>query len=99
MVVSDREVFTVAAALRSLGVEPGRDARIVGYDNYWSDCIERSWEPFEPDATVDKLNRRTGADMVELLLERAAGQLPPEPQLRVVAPRLIVNTRPPDRPR
>lgn len=90
MAISDGDVFTAAAALRRLGLEPGRDLPIVGYDNYWQDVPERGWANAVPAATVDKRNPAIGAALVELLRERRDGKLPAEPQLRLVPPELIV---------
>jgi DNA-binding LacI/PurR family transcriptional regulator len=91
MSFSDRMTYTVAAALRRLGKEPARDVTVVGYDNYGTDCVEREWEPSGPSATVDKLNTQMGRDMVRLLLDRVEDRLPPEPQLRLVTPKLVIG--------
>lgn len=93
MVHTDGDLFKTSAALRFLGKEPNRDVALVGYDNYWREVPEREFEPLVPLATVDKLNHEIGGEMVRLLLDRAAGTLPDEPQLRVVAPRLIVEAQ------
>lgn len=90
LVTSDSDLFPVAAACRLCGREPGRDLELVGYDNFWEECWERALEPARPAATVDKQNHACGVALVDLLLERVAGRLPPEPQLRWVAPRLTV---------
>jgi DNA-binding LacI/PurR family transcriptional regulator len=89
MAISDGQIFALAAACRRFGLEPGRDVHIVGYDNYWADCAERQWEPFVPEATVDKQNRRIGCELVELLQARIENRLPAEPQHRVVLPELV----------
>lgn len=88
---SDGVCPMLAAACRLHGREPGRDIAIVGYDNYWHDCIERRLEPFAPAATVDKRNAACGRALVDLLLERMSGRLPDAPQRRGVAPELIVT--------
>ena len=87
---SDGVCPMLAAACRLHGRKPGRDIAIVGYDNYWRDCIERRLEPFTPAATVDKHNAACGRALVELLLERISGKLPDAPQRRIMAPELIV---------
>lgn len=89
---SDGQVPILAAACRKLHRAPGRDLDIVGYDNYLQDLVEHRLDPYEPPATVDKRNEEIGATMVELLQERLAGSLPDTPQLRIVEPKLIVNT-------
>ncbi len=90
MTVSDGYVAPLAAALRLSGREPGRDVLITGYDNYWTDCRnERSFEPAGPVATVDKQNLLMGEELARLLMDRIEGRLPPEPQCRVVEPKLV----------
>jgi DNA-binding LacI/PurR family transcriptional regulator len=90
MVVSDRTIYNVAAVCRIMGKEAGRDVLVVGYDNYWQDCVERAWEPFAPSATVDKMNAKMGTEMVDLLMQRVEGRLSDEPQLRLIEPKLVV---------
>ena len=92
MVASDGLIFPVAAACRLFGKEPGKDVMIVGYDNYWADCLEREWEPYQPPVTVDKDNFKIGRALVELLEARVAGKLPGKPQRRVVQPELVEQT-------
>ncbi|MCY3019503.1 MAG: GntR family transcriptional regulator [Planctomycetota bacterium] len=90
MLASDGEVYPAAAALRLLGKRPGQDVLLAGYDNYWA---EVPWRPFEtcgPQATVDKLNFESGQEMIRLLFARARGELPREPQRRVIPPRLVI---------
>ncbi len=90
LLTSDSDLFPVAVACRLCGREPGRDLDLVGYDNFWESCWERALESAQPAATVDKQNHACGVALVDLLLERVAGRLPPEPQLRWFAPRLVV---------
>lgn len=92
LAASDGYAFLLARAVRLLGKEPNRDVDIVGYDNYWRDLELRRFEPVEPLATVDKRNQEMGRQLVQLLNQRLAGQLPDEPQRRVVAPQLIVTS-------
>ena len=51
--------------------EPNRDIDVVGYDNYWHSAQERAWQGSALLATVDKDNRRLGAQLVGLLTERS----------------------------
>lgn len=91
MVVTDWDVPLVSSAIRLFGKTPGRDVAIVGYDNKSSSC---HWNVFAPDLpafTVDKRNTETGRRMVEILRQRLAGQLPPEPAVQLVAPQIIEN--------
>jgi DNA-binding LacI/PurR family transcriptional regulator len=90
LAVTDGPCYPIAAACRMLGKEPNRDVTIVGYDNYWPESPLHRWETSVPAATVDKLNIDLGHKLVELLLDRANGKLPPEPQLRLVKPELRV---------
>jgi len=89
MTGTDLHAIQAGAALRLLGIEPNRDILIVGYDNTWRDLPEREWERTRPVATVDKHNDAIGACLVELLLARVVGKLPPEPQRRVIEPELV----------
>jgi len=88
---SDCFVFPVAAVFRLAGYVPNKDVIIAGYDNYWHETPERKLEAVEPAATVDKLNHVQGKEMVKLLLERISGNLPNEPQRRIVIPKMIVT--------
>jgi len=91
MAHTDGEAFAIAAACRLCGKQPQRDLLIVGYDAYWPNWLERQWEPAVPVASVNKLNRDTGAEMVRLLLDRIHGRLPTEPQRIVLKPELVVT--------
>ena len=91
LALTDGACYPIAAACRMLGKEPNRDVAIVGYDNYWQDSPHRQWEPVGPAATIDKLNLDLGQKLMDLLLARADGKLPPEPQLRLIAPELRVT--------
>jgi DNA-binding LacI/PurR family transcriptional regulator len=89
---SDGPAYAAAAACRLLHRRVHDDVMIVGYDNYWEGSPERRFEPFAPAATVDKRNDRIGHALVDLLVDRVAGNLPDAPQCRVIEPELIVNT-------
>lgn len=67
---SDLVAFAVAEALRPLGLEPGRDYALVGYNN-----IEQtpSWPVADPMlTTIEPHYRRRGVKVASLLLERIA---------------------------
>lgn len=89
MAISDGYVPVLAAACRLLRQTPNRDIALVGYDNYWLESPERRWEPTAPLATIDKLNPQIGRALVQLLLDRIAGQLPVEPQHRLVQSQFV----------
>ncbi len=91
MVATDSAAFAAAAACRLCGRQPSRDVLIAGYDNYWRDCAERSFESAVPAVTVEKFNDQIGAQAVRLLLDRVSAHLPCEPQLRLVAPQVIAT--------
>lgn len=88
--LTDGSCYPMASACRILGKEPNRDVVIVGYDNYWQDSPHRQWESSGPAATIDKLNLELGSKLMDLMLDRLNGNLPAEPQLRLVEPKLMV---------
>lgn len=95
LTATDRHALQTAAALRLLGRTPGRDIQVAGYDNYWSGCVERAWEPTPPAVTADKDNARLGAELAHLLDARLKRKSPPDadgaqPVVRIVAPRLVL---------
>jgi DNA-binding LacI/PurR family transcriptional regulator len=90
LVESDGLVAPVAAACRFIGLEPGRDILIAGYDNYWIPSFSDAAQIYKPVATVDKHNWRLGATAVQLLLARIRGLLPETPQRRIIEPDLVV---------
>jgi DNA-binding LacI/PurR family transcriptional regulator len=93
MAASDGHVPALCAACRLLGKEPQQDVLVVGYDNYWEDVPEREFESIPPAATVDKQNLQIGESLARLVEERATGELPREPQKRMVEPELVVMDR------
>jgi len=88
--VTDSVVFPLVAALERLGKAPQRDVLVVGYDNNWSYCEWRNFTSHRPLATVDKENDRIGRELIELLMERTDGRLPPAPQCRLFSPQVVV---------
>lgn len=92
MVDSDGEIPILSRALRILGFIPNQDVTMVGYDDYWSEIPERQYEPIPPLATIDKLNRTAGRELVQLILDRSAGKLPTGPIIRTIQPKLIVTS-------
>ncbi len=83
---SDGDVPWLIEALRRLDVAVHQHIAVAGYDHYW----RREAGP-GPCASLDKVNIAVGRTLVELVLDRAAGRLPREPQLRLVPPQLIVH--------
>jgi DNA-binding LacI/PurR family transcriptional regulator len=91
LALTDGATYPITAACRLLGKQPNRDVTIVGYDNYWQDSPHRQWESTRPAATVDKLNLDLGQELMNLLQSRLEGKLPPEPQLRLIKPELLIT--------
>lgn len=83
---SDGDVPWLIEALRRQGVPVHQRVAVAGYDHYW-----RPTDGPGPCASIDKHNRTVGRTLVDLVLQRAAGQLPSAPQLRLVAPELVVH--------
>lgn len=88
MCLSDGDICSVSAACRLHHKSVNKDIMLAGYDHFW----DPRWTSFEepPLVTVDKLNRIMGIEMVKLLEQRLKGELPVEPQCRVITPRLIL---------
>jgi len=91
MVTSDRDAFYAAAAVRVIGLEPGRDVVIAGYDDYSDLCAESKFIQLSPRLTINKRNERMGREMLDLLLERVAGKCPAVAVMRTVAPDLVCD--------
>lgn len=89
LAVSDEVAFYAAAALRRLGLEPGKDILIAGYDNCWRDDPLRAYESAGPLVTVDKRNDAIGAELARVLAERLHGDPGEAPKARRVAPELV----------
>lgn len=90
MCLSDGDICSVSAACRLHHKIINKDIILAGYDHFW----DPRWTSFEapPLATVDKLNRIMGIEMVKLLEKRLKGELPDDPQCRVITPRVILPT-------
>jgi len=92
LAASDGTVGIMNRACRILGLEPGRDVLVAGYDNYWRECPETRFEPAPPAVTVDKQDALLGATLAGLVHDRLSGKLPAEPQRIVVAQKLVPVT-------
>ncbi len=90
MADTDGNIFTFAAACRLLGKRVHEDVAVVGYDNYWAESPLRRIVDDVPAATIDKLNRKIGNELVRVLLDRDVQNGMPAPDLRLVKPRLVV---------
>ncbi|MDD3155095.1 MAG: GntR family transcriptional regulator [Victivallaceae bacterium] len=89
---NDWDVPLIAGALRILGLEPGRDVVIAGYDNKFSDCAWNAYEPYLPEFTIDKNNRYNGEMLFETLKKRLDGTLT-GPPIRIRVKPLPVHTK------
>jgi DNA-binding LacI/PurR family transcriptional regulator len=91
---SDALVGVAAAALRRLGVRPGEDVQLAGYDNFWRTYHTRRFEQCSPNVTVDKRHARMAAVALSLLdkriEERQHGSQAGPAVIRQVTPRLVV---------
>ncbi|MEM1011708.1 MAG: substrate-binding domain-containing protein [Planctomycetota bacterium] len=93
---SDTMVGLATSALRSIGLEPGVDVLVTGYDNYWRTFPTRQFDEGAPSVTVDKRHARIAATALALLdarnNEAAKGNGEFEVTTRTVTPRLVVVT-------
>lgn len=91
MAVSDGCVTPFCHAIKAWGRVPNVDIDVVGYDDYWKGSVlPYDLPPETPLATIDKNNMESGQQLVALLRDRIAGNLPPEPQCRLIAPTLKI---------
>ena len=90
MVATDRHALEAAAACRVLGLEPGRDVVIVGYDDCWAQAPERCFEASVPAATINKNNYVIGQRLASLLERRLDGKLPDGPVADLMIPTLVI---------
>lgn len=86
---TDWDVPVLAAALRLLGREPGKDVTIVGYDNKIKFNGWSRLEPYIPPLTVDKRNGEIGRRMATRLLTHIENPESWRPENILVAPGLI----------
>ena len=89
LATNDWEVPRLHLALRHLRRTPGEDVLVAGYDNVWQEAQLHRLDPEPPAATIDKLNRELGREMIRLLLARIDESLGDAPVRRCIAPRLI----------
>lgn len=92
--LSDGEVPTLWAACRRLGLKPGRDVLVSGYDGWWQVLeAERQLEPLPPAVTTDRRHTELASLVVRSLVERIANPTASPRQIRL-APRLMVPEDP-----
>ena len=90
MVATDRHAFEAAAACRALGLKPGRDVVIVGYDDCWAQAPERRFESSVPAATINKNNYEIGQRLASLLERRLDGKLPDRCVVDLMVPTFVI---------
>ena len=96
--ISDHWAKVAISALKAMGVDPGRDVLVAGYDNGDPDPVYDPFEPGKATVTIDKHNELTAAEMADLLVARMEGRLPSAPQCRTHAHELVARNAP-DAPR
>ena len=70
LALSDGDVPALWSACRILNLQPGRDILISGYDGYWADLMERSWEKEPPSVSTDKRHPEMAAALADILIKR-----------------------------
>jgi LacI family transcriptional regulator, galactose operon repressor len=82
---NDMHAFTIMSALRSRGIEPGRDVSVASFDN-----VPEAAQQYPSLTTADGFPTRVGAAATEMVLDRiAAGSSHPmrhtliQPELRI----------------
>ncbi len=88
---NDGPALIISAALRLLGHRAEREVLVTGFDNC-ADSLPPDFRrlcPGGPLATYDKDEASIGARLVEVLVQRRSGRLPPEPQRLIVPGRLV----------
>ena len=94
MAPSDGPAMIVAAACRLLGFDPSRDLNVVGYDNNFSDSLERKHTDEIPTATIDKNNANAGTQLAKLALEVAqSSDDAAQPIHRLTPPQLVITQK------
>ncbi len=88
LALSDGDVPRTWAAVRRLGLQPGRDVLLAGYDGYWEDLLERRWEPTPPSLTVDKRHAEMSAQLARTLDWRLRDRDGAPPRQVLIAPEL-----------
>ena len=86
---NDAWAGSTIAAIWELNLGQDGGILVAGYDNITRAIAPDVDTSIRPAVTVDKHNERTARDMVELLLARMAGTLPPEPQARIHAHEVV----------
>lgn len=88
LALSDGDIPRLWTAVRQLGLRPGRDILVAGYDGYWADLLERQWEPTPPSVTVDKRNVEMGEQLAKTLDWRLRDSSGARPRQVLVTPTL-----------
>ena len=90
VLITDGLIEPARLACLALGLIPGGDVLIAGYDNYWTANYIREGKPSPPDVTVDRCNELCGRELCRLAHDRVGGLLSAQPAVRFIAPNVIV---------
>lgn len=85
----DAEAVSIAAAARLIGLRPGVDLDIVGYDHSLPNQPYAAVSAGLIQATVDRDTHAQGRALIEILLQRIAGDGEPQVQRRLVPSHLV----------
>jgi len=89
LLTNDHLALYTVHGLRRLGLYRD-EVLIAGYDGVWADLPEQVWAPWAPAVTIERGNLAIGAALAAVLLDRLQGRAPLAPQLRVIAPTVVV---------
>ena len=93
LVNTDSVVPSAYAAIRRLGLVPGRDVLVAGYDDYWCLREEVARESTPPVASVNKDGPAIGQALAMMVARRL--DRPESPPMRTqVLPRLVTTVQP-----
>jgi len=93
LVNTDSVVPSAYAAIRRLGLVPGRDVLVAGYDDYWCLREEAARESTPPVASVNKDGPAIGQALAMMVAHRL--DRPESPPMRTqVLPRLVTTVQP-----
>lgn len=86
---TDEHAYQVAGACRLLGLNPGTDVLIAGYDNMAHRCPEARHEPAGLAVTIDKDTPTIATWLANVLLEQRSAQQHSSPRHLIVPHRVV----------
>jgi len=90
LAVTDGLVPVIAAVCDRIGRHVHDDLAITGYDGYWRTDVYQQFRSAVPLATVDKNNRRLGAEMARLAILRL--EKDHRPAQRIILPPIVIHS-------